>query len=47
MALMLVFAGLAGMLINLGGYAWRSVRYVEDLLPDYDGQVAPLSKAYA
>jgi len=47
MALMLVFAGLAGMLINLGGYAWRSVRNIEDILPDYDGQAGPLSKAYA
>lgn len=47
MALMLLLAGLAGMLINLVGYVWRSVRCVEDILPDYDGQAAPLTRVYA
>jgi hypothetical protein len=41
MALILVFAGLLGMLINLGGYAFRVVRDVEDILPDFDGAVVP------
>jgi hypothetical protein len=47
MGLMLVLAGLVGMLTNLGGYLFHSVRNVEEILPDYDGQAAPLSKAYA
>ena len=38
MALIFVLAGLGGMLVVLGGYAFRVVRHVEDLLPDYDGQ---------
>jgi hypothetical protein len=38
MALIFVLAGLGGMLVVLGSYAFRSVRHVEDLLPDYDGQ---------
>jgi MFS family permease len=37
MALIIVFAGLVGALVNLGGYAFRSVRNAEDILPDYDG----------
>ena len=38
MALIFILAGLCGMLVVLSGYAFRSVRHVEDLLPDYDGQ---------
>ena len=43
MALIFVMAGLGGMLVVLSGYTFRSVRHVEELLPDYDGQ--PLAKA--
>jgi MFS transporter, DHA3 family, macrolide efflux protein len=42
MALIFILAGLGGMLVVLSGYAFRSVRHVEDLLPDYDGQ-SPVS----
>jgi hypothetical protein len=45
MALIFVLAGLGGMLVVLSSYAFRSVRHVEDLLPDYDGQ--PPAKAEA
>jgi len=45
MALIFVLAGLGGMLVVLSGYAFRSIRHVEDLLPDYDGQApAPLEE---
>jgi MFS family permease len=47
MSLILVFAGLLGILVNLGGYGFRVVRNVEDILPDYDGAVAPPVKAHA
>lgn len=40
MALMFVLAGILGTLVGLGGYAFRSVRLVEDLLPDHDARVA-------
>ena len=43
MALIFVLAGLGGMLVVLSSYAFRSVRHVEDLQPDYDGQ--PPAKA--
>ncbi len=45
MALILVFAGGVGVLINLGGYAFRAVRNAEDLLPDYDGAVVAATEA--
>jgi MFS transporter, DHA3 family, macrolide efflux protein len=38
MALIFILAGLCGVLVVLSGYAFRTVRHVEDLLPDYDGQ---------
>ena len=41
MALMFVFAGILGALIGLGGYAFRTVRDAEDILPDHDSGVAP------
>jgi hypothetical protein len=35
MSLMFVIAGVLGMLVGLAGYAFRSVRHVEDLLLDH------------
>ena len=35
MSLMFVIAGALGVLIGLGGYAFRVVRNIEDILPDY------------
>lgn len=37
-ALMFVFAGLAGASIGIAGYAFKNVRQVENLLPDHDAQ---------
>ncbi len=45
MALIFVLAGLGGMMVVLGGWAFRTLRHVEDLLADYDGQ--PPAKAEA
>ena len=39
MALILLLAGLSGTLIVLAGYAFSSLRNIEELLPDYDRQV--------
>lgn len=36
MAFVFMLAGLLGALISLGGYAFRVVRNIEDVLPDYD-----------
>jgi len=36
MSLMLVFAGILGVLTSLAGYAFRVVRNAEDILPDHD-----------
>lgn len=41
MALMLVIAGILGMLVGLGGYAIRAVRKAEDILPDHDAKPQP------
>lgn len=38
MALMLVIAGVLGILVSLGGYAMRAVRKAEDILPDHDAK---------
>lgn len=35
MALMFVIAGVLGVLVGLGGYAFRAVRNAEDILPDH------------
>lgn len=40
MSLMFVFAGVLGMLVGLGGYAFHAVRNVESILPDYGVEVA-------
>jgi MFS family permease len=40
MAVMFVIAGLLGALVGLLGYVFPSVRNAEDLLPDYDAEVA-------
>ena len=40
MGLMLVLVGILGALVGLGGYGFRTVRNIEDLLPDYDGEGA-------
>lgn len=39
MSLMFVFAGVLGMLVGLGGYAFRIVRNAEDILPDHKAEV--------
>jgi hypothetical protein len=36
MSLMLVIAGILGILVGVGGYAFRSVRNVETILPDHE-----------
>lgn len=41
MALMLVIAGVLGVLVGLGGYMFPIVRNVEIILPDYDENSAP------
>lgn len=45
MSLMFVIAGALGILIGLGGYAFRVVRNVEDILPDHQSEGVPSSKA--
>jgi len=40
MALMFVIAGLCGVLIGFGGYAFKAVRNVEDIIPDHDTNIA-------
>ena len=40
MSLILVFAGLLGMVAGLSGYLFPSVRDVEDILPDHDAASA-------
>jgi len=40
MALMFVIAGLCGILIGFGGYAFKAVRNVEDIIPDHQANVA-------
>jgi hypothetical protein len=40
MGLLMVFCGLGGVLVGLGGYLVPAIRNAEDLLPDYD-QLAP------
>jgi DHA3 family macrolide efflux protein-like MFS transporter len=47
MALLIVFAGILGMLVGLGGYVFYNVRNAEDVLPDFDGEVALPLEAYA
>ena len=37
---MFILAGIGGMLIGLAGYAFRSVRDAEDILPDHEARVA-------
>lgn len=39
MALMFVIAGLCGVLIGFGGYAFKAVRDVEDIIPDHQATV--------
>jgi DHA3 family macrolide efflux protein-like MFS transporter len=38
MALMFVIAGLCGVLIGFGGYAFKAVRNVEDIIPDHQAK---------
>jgi MFS transporter, DHA3 family, macrolide efflux protein len=47
MALILVLAGLGGALIVLTGYSFRTVRNIEDLLTDYDGNPPPVMEKAA
>ena len=39
-SLMFVLAGIGGILIGLAGYAFRSVRNAEDILPDHEARIA-------
>jgi DHA3 family macrolide efflux protein-like MFS transporter len=39
MALLIVIAGIAGVILSLGGYLFPAVRYAEDILPDHDAKV--------
>jgi MFS family permease len=43
MALMLVFTGIAGALVGIGGYLVPAVRNVEDILPDFDAAPLPVA----
>jgi hypothetical protein len=47
MALMLVLCGVLGALVSVGAYAVRTVRDVEDLVPDYDGEAMLTAEAHA
>lgn len=47
MALMLVLCGVLGALVSVGAYAFRTVRDVEDLVPDYDGEAVLVAEAHA
>ena len=40
MALMLFITGILGILVGIGGYAVKTVRNAEDILPDYEAKVA-------
>lgn len=40
MALMFVITGIVGAFIGLGAYTIRTVRYAEDILPDYDAKTS-------
>lgn len=44
MSLMFIFAGASATLVSLGGYAFRTVRNVEDILPDHDAGSAPVAE---
>jgi MFS family permease len=39
MALMFIIAGLCGVLIGFGGYAFKAVRNVEDIIPDHQATI--------
>ena len=41
MALMFVIAGLCGVIIGFGGYAFKAVRDVEDIIPDHQATSGP------
>jgi MFS family permease len=49
MGLIFVITGLLGVLVGLGGYAFRAIRNAEDILPDHDVQpiVEPSTEAAA
>lgn len=36
MALMLALTGLVGLLVTVGGFAYRPIRAIEDQIPDHD-----------
>lgn len=38
MSLMFVIAGLVGIMISLGGYAFQVIRNIEDILPDHENE---------
>lgn len=42
MSLMLVFSGLLGAAVGVGGYLFPAVRNAEDILPDFDAVAAPV-----
>ncbi len=47
MSLMFVVVGILGALTGLGGYAFRTIRNAEDILPDHDAGMAPSADAFA
>ncbi len=44
MSLMFLAVGILGMVVGLGAYAFPAIRYVEDILPDYDKMTPRLAK---
>jgi len=44
MALMLFLAGIFGIFICVGGYAFRTVRNAETILPDYEAKAPPVAE---
>jgi DHA3 family macrolide efflux protein-like MFS transporter len=47
MALMFVITGILGILVGLGGYAFRAIRNAEDILPDHDAGEAMAAPSHA
>jgi hypothetical protein len=45
MALLMIFTGVLGMLVGVGGDAVRQVREAESILPDHDAEPAATAEA--
>ncbi|MFX1563230.1 MAG: MFS transporter [Promethearchaeota archaeon] len=46
MSLMFIIAGILGILVSLGGYAFHIVRNAEDILPDHDAEITLSPKVH-